>query len=119
MLEKFQNLNISEVIIRALNEMGFEEPTPIQAESIPIAMSGSDMIGQAQTGTGKTAAYGIPVLEKILKAEPSKDSRPSSCRRRVNWPCRLPKTEPPGPVHQHPGPADLRRPGYGTPAAPP
>lgn len=73
MLEKFQNLNISEVIIRALNEMGFEEPTPIQAESIPIAMSGSDMIGQAQTGTGKTAAYGIPVLEKILKAEPSKD----------------------------------------------
>lgn len=64
MLEKFQNLNISEVIIRALNEMGFEEPTPIQAESIPIAMSGSDMIGQAQTGTGKTAAYGIPVLEK-------------------------------------------------------
>ena len=73
MLEKIQNLNISEVIIRALNEMGFEEPTPIQAESIPIAMSGSDMIGQAQTGTGKTAAYGIPVLEKILKAEPSKD----------------------------------------------
>ncbi|WP_293986326.1 DEAD/DEAH box helicase [uncultured Megasphaera sp.] len=73
MLEKFQNLNISEVIIRALNEMGFEEPTPIQAESIPVAMSGSDMIGQAQTGTGKTAAYGIPVLEKILKAEPSKD----------------------------------------------
>lgn len=44
--------------------MGFEEPTPIQAESIPVAMSGSDMIGQAQTGTGKTAAYGIPVLEK-------------------------------------------------------
>lgn len=73
MLEQFQNLNISEVIIRALNEMGFEEPTPIQAESIPVAMSGSDMIGQAQTGTGKTAAYGIPVLEKILKAEPSKD----------------------------------------------
>ena len=73
MLEKFQNLNISEVIIRALNEMGFEEPTPIQSESIPVAMSGVDMIGQAQTGTGKTAAYGIPVLEKILKAEPSKE----------------------------------------------
>ena len=73
MLEKFQNLNISEVIICALNEMGFEEPTPIQSESIPVAMSGVDMIGQAQTGTGKTAAYGIPVLEKILKAEPSKE----------------------------------------------
>ena len=73
MLEKFQELNISEVIIRALNEMGFEEPTPIQAESIPVAMAGHDMIGQAQTGTGKTAAYGIPVLEKILAAPPSKD----------------------------------------------
>lgn len=73
MLEKFQELNISEVIIRALNEMGFEEPTPIQAESIPVAMAGRDMIGQAQTGTGKTAAYGIPVLEKILAAPPSKE----------------------------------------------
>ena len=67
MLEQFQKLNISESIINALNEMGFEEPTPIQAEAIPVAMDGRDMIGQAQTGTGKTAAYGIPVLEKILK----------------------------------------------------
>lgn len=68
MLEKFKNLNISDVIINALNEMGFEEPTPIQGESIPVAMEGHDMIGQAQTGTGKTAAYGIPALEKILAA---------------------------------------------------
>lgn len=73
MLEKFKELQISDAIIRALNEMGFEEPTPIQAESIPVAMSGKDMIGQAQTGTGKTAAYGIPVLEKILAAPPTKD----------------------------------------------
>lgn len=64
MLEKFQTLQISDVILNALNEMGFEEPTPIQANAIPVAMSGCDMIGQAQTGTGKTAAYGIPVLEK-------------------------------------------------------
>lgn len=73
MLEKFKELHISDVIIRALNEMGFEEPTPIQAESIPVALSGQDMIGQAQTGTGKTAAYGIPVLEKILATPPTKD----------------------------------------------
>ncbi|WP_301859417.1 DEAD/DEAH box helicase [uncultured Megasphaera sp.] len=73
MLEQFKNLHISDVIIQALNEMGFEEPTPIQAGAIPVAMSGRDMIGQAQTGTGKTAAYGIPVLEKILAAPPSKD----------------------------------------------
>lgn len=73
MLEKFQTLQISDVILNALNEMGFEEPTPIQANAIPVAMSGCDMIGQAQTGTGKTAAYGIPVLEKILASEPSKE----------------------------------------------
>lgn len=64
MLEKFQNLNISTTILQALNTMGFEEPTPIQAEAIPVALQGQDMIGQAQTGTGKTAAFGIPVLEK-------------------------------------------------------
>lgn len=74
MLEKFQALHISDIIIQALNTMGFEEPTPIQACAIPVAMSGRDMIGQAQTGTGKTAAYGIPVLEKILSSSnPSKE----------------------------------------------
>lgn len=73
MLEKFKELQISDVIIHALNDMGFEEPTPIQAESIPVAMAGNDMIGQAQTGTGKTAAYGIPVLEKILAAPATKE----------------------------------------------
>ena len=57
MLEKFEQLMISEPVLRALNDMGFEEPTPIQQEAIPVAMSGKDMIGQAQTGTGKTAAF--------------------------------------------------------------
>lgn len=65
MLEKFKELLISDNIIHALNDMGFEEPTPIQAEAIPHALLGKDLIGQAQTGTGKTAAYGIPVLEEI------------------------------------------------------
>jgi len=65
MLEKFEELQISEPILQALNDMGFEEPTPIQKESIPVALGGGDMIGQAQTGTGKTAAFGIPALEKI------------------------------------------------------
>ncbi len=69
MLEKFQALQISPNILEALNDMGFEEPTPIQAEAIPVALSGRDMIGQAQTGTGKTAAFGIPVLEKVAIAD--------------------------------------------------
>ena len=62
---KFEDLHISEPILRALNDMGFEEPTPIQREAIPAAKSGQDMIGQAQTGTGKTAAFGIPALEQV------------------------------------------------------
>ena len=48
-----------------MKKMGFEEASPIQAKAIPVMMSGRDLIGQAQTGTGKTAAFGIPLLEKI------------------------------------------------------
>uniref|UniRef100_UPI00402AA60E DEAD/DEAH box helicase n=1 Tax=Veillonella magna TaxID=464322 RepID=UPI00402AA60E len=69
MLERFEELKISEPILRALNDMGFEEPTPIQQEAIPVAMEGLDMIGQAQTGTGKTAAFVIPALEKVDPAQ--------------------------------------------------
>lgn len=65
MIESFGQLQIGEPILRALNEMGFEEPTPIQKEAIPYALEGVDMIGQAQTGTGKTAAFGIPALERV------------------------------------------------------
>lgn len=53
--------------MKSLEKMGFEEATPIQAETIPLAMQGKDVIGQAQTGTGKTAAFGIPMIEKIDK----------------------------------------------------
>lgn len=67
MLENFKNLQINDAILKALNDMGFEEPTPIQKEAIPVAMAGQDMIGQAQTGTGKTAAFGIPALEKLTQ----------------------------------------------------
>lgn len=64
-MEKFKTLGISEEIVRALSEMGFEEPTPIQAQVIPTLLGGQDLIGQAQTGTGKTAAFGIPLIEKV------------------------------------------------------
>lgn len=68
MIERFEDLNISAPILKALNDMGFEEPTPIQREAVPVAMDGNDIIGQAQTGTGKTAAFGIPALEKLDEA---------------------------------------------------
>ena len=62
---RFNELNISEDILNAVTEMGFEEASPIQSETIPIILSGKDVIGQAQTGTGKTAAFAIPVIEKL------------------------------------------------------
>lgn len=64
-MEKFGELILSKRVIAALSDMGFEEPTPIQGQTIPIIMSGVDVIGQAQTGTGKTAAFGIPIVETI------------------------------------------------------
>ncbi|QRQ99593.1 DEAD/DEAH box helicase [Dyadobacter sandarakinus] len=64
-IESFSELGLSENIMKALDEMGFVKPSPIQAQGIPAVMQGSDVIGQAQTGTGKTAAFGIPVLERI------------------------------------------------------
>ena len=68
---KFEDLPISDDIKRAVIEMGFEEPSPIQSQSIPVILSGKDVIGQAQTGTGKTAAFSIPLLEMINPEEKS------------------------------------------------
>lgn len=62
---KFSELNLSKELQKAVEDMGFEEATPIQARSIPYIMEGRDVIGQAQTGTGKTAAFAIPILEMI------------------------------------------------------
>ncbi len=64
-MKNFNELGLSQYITRAISEMGFEETTPIQEITIPVALDGKDLIGQAQTGTGKTAAYGIPMIEKI------------------------------------------------------
>lgn len=62
---RFDELDLCPQIVRAVKEMGFEAATPIQARAIPVIMEGRDVIGQAQTGTGKTAAFGIPLLQKI------------------------------------------------------
>ena len=62
---KFEELELYPEILRAVEDMGFEEASPIQAQAIPVVMSGVDVIGQAQTGTGKTAAFGIPILQKV------------------------------------------------------
>ena len=62
---QFAQLNIRPEILKAVTHMGFEEMTPIQSRAIPESLSGVDVVGQAQTGTGKTAAFAIPILEKI------------------------------------------------------
>ncbi len=65
MSTSFEDLGISKDVLKAIEAMGFEEPSPIQVLAIPPLLTGGDAIGQAQTGTGKTAAFGIPILEKV------------------------------------------------------
>jgi ATP-dependent RNA helicase RhlE len=71
---QFESLNLIDPILKALTEEGYKNPTPIQAQSIPIVLQGSDLLGCAQTGTGKTAAFAIPILQ-ILHANKGFDKR--------------------------------------------
>jgi len=64
---KFEDMNIEQSILGSLNDLGFEQPTRIQSETIPIIKQGYDVIGQSETGSGKTAAFGIPLVEKVAK----------------------------------------------------
>ncbi|MFC0213787.1 DEAD/DEAH box helicase [Paenibacillus chartarius] len=64
-MKTFQEFGLEPKVLRAITEMGFEESTPIQEKTIPLALEGRDLIGQAQTGTGKTAAFGVPLVNKI------------------------------------------------------
>jgi len=63
----FTSLNLTDPILRSLEKEGYTEPTPIQSKAIPIALNGTDLLGCAQTGTGKTAAFAIPILENLYK----------------------------------------------------
>ena len=62
---KFNEIDLTDQMRKGISEMGFEEMSPIQEKAIPVVLSGKDIIGQAQTGTGKTAAFGIPILEMV------------------------------------------------------
>jgi ATP-dependent RNA helicase RhlE len=85
-LTSFDNFGLAEPIMRALIEEKYETPTPIQVETIPIALSGRDVIGIAQTGTGKTAAFALPILQR-LSTEPRAPQR-KACRVLVLSPTR-------------------------------
>src|SRR5580692_8057423 len=61
----FADLGLIDPVVQALKEVGYEFPTPIQAATIPVLLAGSDLLGQAQTGTGKTAAFALPILSRL------------------------------------------------------
>lgn len=65
MVSSFSELGLSEATLKAVAELGYEEPTPIQAQTIQLMLEGTDVIAQAQTGTGKTAAFALPIIEKL------------------------------------------------------
>jgi len=79
-LNNFADLNLAPEILRALIESGYTKPTPIQAQAIPLVLEGSDLMAGAQTGTGKTAAFALPVLQKLM---PFASSSPSPARHAV------------------------------------
>ena len=71
----FETLGLSPALLRALAANDYTVPTPIQAQAIPLALAGRDLLGGAQTGTGKTAAFGLPLLQKLSKETPAKGPR--------------------------------------------
>ncbi len=71
----FNELNITEPVLRAVREKGYNEPTPIQVQAIPVVQRGKDIFGIAQTGTGKTAAFAIPILQKLMENAPHDSSK--------------------------------------------
>ncbi|MBO9125166.1 MULTISPECIES: DEAD/DEAH box helicase [unclassified Rhizobium] len=74
-MTNFESLGVSKPIVATLFQLGIETPTPIQEKAIPLLLEGRDLIGLAQTGTGKTAAFGLPLIEKLIPEERRPDNR--------------------------------------------
>ncbi|MCW8857171.1 MAG: DEAD/DEAH box helicase, partial [Kangiella sp.] len=64
-ITSFDELGLSPAVLKSIKQVGYEQPSPIQSASIPVLMSGKDIIGQAQTGTGKTAAFALSILQQL------------------------------------------------------
>ena len=69
----FNELQLSDAVLKALEEKKYTTPTSIQTKAIPVALEGKDLVGIAQTGTGKTAAFAIPIIEHLKKDDPKKE----------------------------------------------
>ena len=66
----FASLGLSDALIAAVTALGYEEPTPVQRETIPLILSGRDLLAQAATGTGKTAAFALPMIQRLTTPDP-------------------------------------------------
>ncbi|HEY4147853.1 MAG TPA: DEAD/DEAH box helicase, partial [Chitinophagaceae bacterium] len=84
----FNNLQLIEPVLQALTKEGYTEPTPIQEQAIPIVLQQRDLLGCAQTGTGKTAAFAIPILQLLHEEQQAGQSRPGSIKALILTPTR-------------------------------
>ena len=71
----FKELDLIEPILKALQQTGYTTPTPIQEQAIPVLLKGKDLLGCAQTGTGKTAAFAIPIIQRLYQSDSKKGIR--------------------------------------------
>ena len=83
----FADLGLSDAALAAVEALGYTEPTPVQEQSIPLALKGRDMIAAAKTGTGKTAAFSLPSLDRIERTDAKKS--PAILVLPASWPCRF------------------------------
>ena len=74
-MTQFSDLGLAKPLLKALAEKGYKEPTPIQAQAIPAVLKGGDLLAGAQTGTGKTAGFVLPMLQRLSEGKPVKDAR--------------------------------------------
>jgi len=77
--DSFLSMNLSRPLLKAITSMGFQKPTPIQSATIPVALLGKDVVGNAVTGSGKTAAFMIPMLERLLYRDKGKKAAATRC----------------------------------------
>lgn len=77
--DSFLSMNLSRPLLKAITTLGFSKPTPIQAATIPVALLGKDVVGNAVTGSGKTAAFIIPMLERLLYRDKGKRAAATRC----------------------------------------
>ena len=104
----FETLGLAPALLRALADNGYTTPTPIQQQAIPLVLSGRDVLGGAQTGTGKTAAFALPVLNRLSKETPPAGPRNAASSRRSS-----PHRSPAWSRWRTRWPAAWRRPGPG------